>query len=90
MQHHQPVVTEFSGDEAAYLKWVSANPSGFVLNTRTRRDPTHIVLHRSNCWTISSAVGRRTSPGRFTEHAYKKICSDTIEELRGWVRLYGR
>lgn len=84
------MLIEFAGNDGKYLAWLSANPTGFVLNTRSQNDPFYMVLHRSNCWTISSAMGWHTSPGRFTEHAYKKICSDTIEELRGWVRLHDR
>lgn len=84
------MLTEFTGNDGDYSAWLSANPSGFVLNTRSRKDdPAYMVLHRSSCRTISSLKGLAASGG-FTERAYKKICSDTVEELRRWVRSHGR
>lgn len=69
----------FSGNDGAYLEWLKANPNGFVVNARTRDDPSYLVLHRATCWTISRAGSK--PGGGFTERAYRKLCADSVEEL---------
>ncbi len=83
------MITEFVGDDAAYLDWLAGHPSGFVLNIRSWCDPSYMVLHRATCRTISVTVDGAAFGG-FTERAYRKICADTIDELHGWTKSHGR
>lgn len=83
------MATEFAGDDAAYLDWLASHPGGFVLNVRSRPDPFYMVLHRATCRTIS-AIANEADFGGYTERAYRKICGDSIDELRGWARSHGR
>jgi hypothetical protein len=75
--------------EHAYLKWLAAHPEGRVLNTWRRIDPDYLALHRTNCPLISRYKAN-DSPGGFTEDQLVKICADTVDELREWVRLHAR
>jgi hypothetical protein len=75
--------------DQAYTDWLAEHPNNFVLNTRSRHDPTYMVLHRASCWTISP-FRKGTAPGAFTQSSYKKVCSDDIAELRQWVCVHGR
>ena len=79
----------FDSDESAYLQWLAAHPSGFVVNTRRRGDPEYVVLHRATCSSISRPT-TVASPGGFTERSYIKICAGGVEELRHWARRSGR
>ena len=45
---------EFKNDEDGYFAWLTAHPTGFVLNVRANADPDYVVLHRASCGTISS------------------------------------
>ncbi len=35
----------FENSEKEYLEWVGNNADAFVVNSRTKFDPTYIVLH---------------------------------------------
>ena len=59
----EAMLIEFAGNDEEYFVWLSANPNGFVLHTRSRDDPLYTVLHRSSCGTISS-IKRHASAGR--------------------------
>jgi hypothetical protein len=61
------MATEFIGCDGEYFAWLSANPTGFVLNTRfSWDDPSYMVFHRSSCGHIGSIKGHASSGG-FTE-----------------------
>lgn len=79
----------FDSDDSVYLEWLAAHPTGFVLNTRRRGDPDYIVLHRATCRTIGHPTAL-ASPGGFTERSYIKLCAESVDELRRWVRATGR
>jgi hypothetical protein len=79
--------TLFDASDDRYRSWLDRHPSGFVLNTRRKPDPNYMVLHRATCSSISSYHSNVT-PGGFTERAYIKICADTVEEIRQWVRVH--
>lgn len=84
-----PKVIIFRGIDAAYQSWLAENPGGFVLNARRRLPPSYMVLHRARCHTIRNYT--RTAPGgAFTERGYVKICATTRDELRKWVKNFGR
>lgn len=74
------------GSDAEYVEWISAHPGGFILNTRARElDASYLVLHRASCGTITPDR-KATGLGAFTERAYRKVCSDTEDELQEWIR----
>jgi serine/threonine protein kinase len=79
---------EFTGDDEAYLRWLSQNPEGYVVNTTRAINPNTMVLHRSTCPHISKLEFELR--GGFTERGYVKICSARVEPLREWVRRHGR
>ena len=79
----------FGNHEKEYLVWLKANPGGFVVNTRRRPDPDYMVLHRATCWTINRYT-TMAKPGGFTERDFIKACSNSLNELRDWVRRNGR
>ena len=45
---------EFENDGKGYFEWLAAHPEGYVLNVRPKPDPSHVVLHRASCSSISS------------------------------------
>jgi serine/threonine protein kinase len=48
---------EFIGNDDAYLRWLSENPSGYVVNTHRSVNPNYMVLHRATCGMIKSTQG---------------------------------
>lgn len=55
--------------EAAYQEWLHDHPTGFVLTTRRRHDPTYLVLHKVTCHSISRPTHQmRENP--FTGRSY--------------------
>lgn len=72
-------------NDSAYHHWLSANPHGFVVNTRKSPAPSYMVLHRATCHRVRSGH----SHGAFTQHDYRKVCAPTLEELRIWARRNG-
>lgn len=79
---------EFTGDDAAYLKWLDEHPSGFVINTRRHRSPQYMVLHKATCGIIKSTRG--IPDGGYTTRGYVKVCSTNLDALKAWVRRHGR
>jgi hypothetical protein len=79
------MMEEFTNSDSRYREWLTEHPQGYVLNTRRRPDPDYMVLHRSECRSIS----RPADPGAFTERSYIKVCSDTRDDLQVWARQYG-
>lgn len=44
---------DFSDDDDRYLRWVSDNPTGFVLNVRRNPGANYTVLHRATCGSVT-------------------------------------
>ena len=50
-----------------------------------------MVLHRPTCVRITRYYYAGTGgPGAFTARDYIKVCGETLEDLRAWVRANGR
>src|SRR5271157_5212954 len=75
------------GDEN-YLIWMRTHQDGYVVNTWRNIDPNYMALHRPSCASITDEA--RYESGAYTERQLTKICADTIDELRDWVRQNGR
>ncbi|HUY86330.1 MAG TPA: hypothetical protein VMU77_04395 [Acidimicrobiales bacterium] len=74
--------TEFEDNDAGYMKWLKANPKGFVINCDLKPIADYVVLHKSNCKTISGEPAK----GEGWTVAYKKVCSDMAIQLELWSR----
>ena len=68
-------------DDAGYLAWLEAHPTGVVLNTWARPTASYLVLHRASCRTIRGALAEN----RGWTRTFGKACADTAEELVGWA-----
>jgi len=78
-------VQVFDKEDGPYLRWMDAHPTGFVLNIERRPGSKIMVLHKSKCGHIASyASGYKENP--FTGQDTIKVCSETIDELRHWIR----
>jgi hypothetical protein len=79
----------FIDDDAGFLEWTELHPNGFVLNLRKKDQPdsSYVVLHRASCKSITSL---KRTPGAYTSRAYRKVCAETLHELRGVARREGR
>jgi hypothetical protein len=75
--------------DKAFASWIDSHPNGFVLNTAANPSARYMVLHKATCVMISPEK-RGVARGACTEHKYRKLCADEVEELRGWVRRRGR
>jgi hypothetical protein len=80
-------MVRFCSDDLGYLAWTAAHPDGFVLNVRRIADPEYVVLHKATCDSISND---RQAPEAFTGRAYRKVCADSIQELRDAAQREGR
>lgn len=77
----------FGHNDDGYLRWLEANPRGYVLNVRRRPDPNYVILHRATCHSISS---NRFPYGAFTHRNYRKICAVSPSNLSAAARAQGR
>ncbi len=80
------MATYLPSNDLEYHEWLRLNPDGFVINIRSSHKPDLAVLHRSDCWMMT----KDRDPGAYTEHNYRKVCADTKDELRNWVKTYLR
>lgn len=81
------MIRKFVNEEAAYLEWIAANATGFVVNTD---DPltqdSYPMVHKAQHKVISSPA--RTN---YTTDRYIKICGLNLDELERFVvEQYGR
>jgi len=70
----------FVNDDKAYLQWQTRNPTGLVVNSYLHPSPDYLILHRADCWTISTSA--RTN---WTTTGFIKICSLNRRELDAWA-----
>lgn len=73
----------FRDDDAGYLAWIAAHPSGWLINAYRQPTAAYLKLHRVSCTTI-----RRFQSGqsRWTTGDYVKICAEDRDELDAWAR----
>jgi len=76
----------FDKDEDAYLAWIHQHPEGFVLNRRRGGlSKNYLMLHTPGCALISTYT-QMAQPGGFTTRKYIKVCSQSLADLRSYVR----
>jgi 5-methylcytosine-specific restriction enzyme A len=78
----------FSSGDSPYHAWLNSNPTGKVVNSRRRCDPTYMVLHKATCRSITAPISTM-GPEPFTGRGYIKICSTDESELLTWIRQNG-
>ena len=81
------MVKLFDNDETGYLKWVQANPRGFVANVdRAGTVPQYPMVHVATHGSMSSA-----KIGNFTTGDYVKFCSTDLDALEQYSQpKFGR
>lgn len=70
----------FIDDDPGYLRWVSQNRDGYVVNAYRNPTPAYLMLHRATCRTITGNPTR----GRQWTGDYMKACG-SLAELRTWA-----
>jgi hypothetical protein len=75
----EPPLVAFVDDDAGYLAWVAANPTGFVVNTTRSPHRDYLMLHRASCRHISGDQGKR-----WTDQ-YVKVCGPSTALLEEWA-----
>jgi hypothetical protein len=69
--------------DAAFIEWIEANQSGYVLNSdKARKDDAYPKLHRAGCATYQDA--NRFSGGELKKYVtgdWDKFCSTEKGEL---------
>ena len=71
------MVIVFDNDESEYLKWVTSNPDGFIVNIdRARTVRNYPMIHAASHGLVSSE-----KIGNFTTGDYIKICSSDQDAL---------
>jgi hypothetical protein len=83
------MATVFDSGDGPYQDWLAANPDGYVINTVRSKSASYMVLHRARCSTIRNYT-KMAGEGGFTERAYIKVCSTSVDDLRNWVRQHDR
>lgn len=76
------MITRFVDDDPGYVAWLTAHPSGYVLNTFPHVSASYLILHRARCRTVN----RPLSADRQWTHQYGKTCSVERAELAAWAR----
>ncbi len=81
------MIVPFKSDDAGYLKWVQANPAGYVVNVdEPQRFQRYPMVHSASHKSVSSPTRSNYTTGR-----YLKFCSVSLEELEQWSQAkYGR
>jgi hypothetical protein len=76
------VVEQFESDESGYLRWVQANPSGYVVNVDVpQHAPQYPMVHLASHKVVSSPAR-----GNYTTGRYVKFCSLSLEALEQWAQ----
>lgn len=74
------MVVPFKNDEAGYLKWILANPTGYVVNVdEPQYFSQYPMVHSATHKLISSPTRCNYTTGR-----YIKFCSVSLEALEKW------
>lgn len=74
------IMQTFIDDDAGYRRWLAGNPTGYVINCAKKGDPGYVMLHRSQCWSISH------EDKNYTHGSYQKVCSTDTGLLEQWAK----
>ena len=70
----------FQNDDAGYLRWLAANPAGYVLNLARDGSAT---LHRASCHSIGPANTSNT----YTSRGQEKAAGTSVADLEAYARV---
>jgi hypothetical protein len=71
---------QFVNDDGGYLRWMTENPLGFVVNSHRTPTSDYLILHRASCAHISTP--NRTN---WTTAGFIKTCSPDRKVLDEWA-----
>jgi hypothetical protein len=74
---------QFVNDDPGYIRWLTANPEGFVVNSNRVPMSSYLKLHRSSCKYISPPAYTN-----WTTTGYIKTCSTDLAALVQWARTH--
>jgi hypothetical protein len=74
---------EFSDDDH-YFQWVNAHPMGHVLSVRGGRNEP--LIHSASC----PHIDRHNNLGALTKRGTRKICAESKQVLRNWMKAAGK
>jgi hypothetical protein len=74
-------VLKFVDDDDGYLRWLTTNTDGFIVNADRNPTPAYLRLHRATCRMIQ---GRPANGARWTATSIK-VCGSK-SELASWAR----
>jgi hypothetical protein len=72
--------TKFVNDDEGYVRWLEANPHGFVVNSHRRPVGSYLMLHRATCKHIQPPAQTN-----FTTNDYIKTCANDQTSLTEWA-----
>ena len=72
---------EFMDDDAGFMKWIDANPDGYVLNTTRSPSASYLLVHRAGCGHLRRRDARQVDKTR----DYIKICAADLASLQRWA-----
>lgn len=78
--HPDSSISQFIGDDQAYLNWIARHPEGFVVNSARTPSVSYLVLHRATCGTMSSPTR-----SNWTTTGFIKTCSLNADALSAWA-----
>jgi hypothetical protein len=82
---------EFIKNDKGYNNWLKNHEDGFVINTRSNKPSSYMILHKASCYKIKYLCYKHNARyGGFTHRAYIKICGENIADLQIWVKNHGR
>lgn len=72
---------KFLDDDGGYLRWLTLNADGFIVNADRKPTPAYLRLHRATCPMIQ---GTPANGARWTATSIK-VCG-TQSELESWAK----
>jgi len=71
---------QFVNDDDGYLRWLEANPFGFVVNSAQVPAANYLMWHKASCKWINTG-----SRNNWTTTGYIKTCSASVPPLEAWA-----
>jgi hypothetical protein len=78
------VIFNRSADDAQYRRWVTAHPTGYVVNAYNPPTAKYLKLHRASCFTITGTP----TTGEAWVGDYVKMCAEDLTDLASWVKAH--
>lgn len=79
-------VKEFRDNEEGYLRWVLANPNGYILNVAYQCSMRQYPMVHSCRHKLLSSPTRTNYTTKIKNKGYYKVCSLSLDALETWSR----